>query len=71
MRASLRKRKTEMWLWSPMVDSLLLVIALEIAIFRFVPCVNDSDTILTVIVSALGIGTGVILFTFIAGFAYD
>ena len=36
-----------------------------------IPGVNDSDLISTIMLSALGVGLGVLLLTFVAGFAYD
>lgn len=51
--------------------SLLFLIALEIAIFGFVPGVNEPEFILGLCWSCLFAGLGVLLFTFVAGFAHD
>jgi hypothetical protein len=45
--------------------------ALEIAIFGFVPGIGDPGVILIIMLSCLGGGLGFILITFVAGFAYD
>lgn len=68
---SVRRVLAKLWLWSLIAGALLLVMALEIAIFGFVPGVNDPDLILIVMLSSLGVGLGVLLLTFVAGFAHD
>jgi len=68
---SIRRMLAKLWLWSLIAGLLLLVMALEIAIFGFVPGVNDPDLILTIMLSSLGVGLGVFLLTFVAGFAHD
>jgi len=68
---SVRRVLAKLWLWFLVAGSLLLVMALEIAIFGFVPGVNDPDLILIVMLSSLGVGLGVLLLTFVAGFAHD
>lgn len=68
---SVRRVLAKLWLWSLIVGSLLLVMALEIAIFGFVPGVNNPDLILIIMLSSLGVGLGVFLLTFVAGFAHD
>ena len=66
-----RRVLAKLWLWSLIAGALLLVMALEIAIFGFVPGVNDPDLILIIMLSSLGVGLGVLLLTFVAGFAHD
>ena len=66
-----RSALAKLWLGFLIVSSLLILFALEIAVFGFVPGVNDSDLISTIMLSALGVGLGVLLLTFVAGFAYD
>jgi hypothetical protein len=66
-----RRVLSKLWLWSLIAGSLLLVLVLEIATFGFVPGVNDPDLILTIMLSSLGVGLGIFLLTFVAGFAYD
>jgi hypothetical protein len=59
------------WPVSLAAASLCFLIALEIAIFGFVPGMSDPDQIFTVCWSFLGIGLVLYLFTFVAGFAND
>ena len=66
-----RSALAKLWLGFLIVSSLLILFALEIAVFGFVPGVNDSDLISTIMLSALGAGLVVLLLTFVAGFAYD
>ena len=66
-----RRVLAKLWLWSLIAGALLLVMALEIAIFGFVPGVNDPDLILIIMLSGLGVGLGVLLLTFVGGFAHD
>jgi len=68
---SVRRVLAKLWLWSLIAGALLIVLALEIAIFGFVPGVNDPGLILIIMLSSLGVGLGVLLFTFVAGFAHD
>ena len=68
---SVRRVLAKLWLWSLIASALLIVLALEIAIFGFVPGVNDPDLILIIMLSSLGVGLGVLLLTFVAGFAHD
>jgi hypothetical protein len=66
-----RSRLAKVWPFSLAAASLCFLIALEIAIFGFVPGLSDPDPILTVCWSFLGIGLLLYLFTFVAGFAHD
>ena len=66
-----RRVLAKLWLWSLVAGALLLVMVLEIAVTGFVPGVNDPDLILTIMLAALGVGLGVLLLTFVAGFAHD
>jgi len=68
---SVRRVLAKLWLWSLIASALLVVLALEIAIFGFVPGVNDPDLILIIMLSSLVVGLGVFLLTFVAGFAHD
>ena len=68
---SVRKVLSKLWSWSLIAGSLLIVMALEIAITGFVPGVNDPDLILIIMLTALGAGLGILLLTFVAGFAHD
>ena len=67
----LRRVFAKLWLGFLIVSSLLILFALEIAMFGFVPGVSDPDLILTIMLSALGAGLGILLLTFVAGFAHD
>jgi len=68
---SVRKVLSKLWSWSLIAGSLLIVMTLEIAITGFVPGVNDPDLILIIMLTALGAGLGILLLTFVAGFAHD
>lgn len=69
--ARIRELLGKVWPWSLIVSSSLIVFVLEIAIFGFVPTVNDPDAVLSIMLSCLAIGYGVLLVTFVAGFAHD
>jgi len=67
----IRKPLGKLWLWLLIVFSLLILFVLEIAIFGIVPTVNDPDAVLSIMLYCLGVGLGVLLFSFVAGFAHD
>jgi hypothetical protein len=67
----IREPLGKLWPWSLILSSSLLVFVLEIAIFGFVPTVNDPDAVLSIMLSCLGMELGVLLLTFVAGFAHD
>ena len=67
----IREPLGKLWSWALIIGSSLIVFVLEIAIFGFVPSVNDPDTALSIMLSCLGAGYGVLLLTFVAGFAHD
>ena len=60
-----------LWLWSLVVSSALLVVVLEIAITGCVPAVNYPDVVLSIMLSCLGMEVVVLPLTFVSGFAYD
>jgi len=68
---SLRRILAKLWLGLLMISSLLILFALEIAIFGVVPGQSNPDMILIIMLSALGAGLVILLLTFVAGFAYD
>jgi hypothetical protein len=68
---SLRRALAKLWLWSLVAAVLLFFIALVIAIVGFVPSVNDPKQVLIICWSILGVGLGLLLFAFVAGFAHD
>ena len=61
----------KLWPGSLIVGCILFLIALEIAIFGFVPGINDPDQKLYICWSLLFGALGLFLFTFVAGFAHD
>ena len=68
---SLRRILAKFWLDLLMISSLLILFALEIAIFGVVPGQSNPDMILIIMLSALGAGLVILLLTFFAGFAHD
>ncbi|MFZ5351445.1 MAG: hypothetical protein ACOZCL_01840 [Bacillota bacterium] len=52
-------------------SAILILFALEIAIFGFVPGVSDPDAIVNVMLISLGSGLLLLLMAFASGFAYD
>ena len=69
--STLRRVLAKLWPARLIICSLLIIFALEIAIFGYIPGMNDPDRILTIMLSSLGFGLLVLLSTFVAGFAYD
>lgn len=68
---NVRRILSKLWFVLLTVSSLAFIFTLEIAIFGFVPGVNDSELITTVMLSSVGIGIVTIVFAFISGFAHD
>ena len=66
---SLHRILAKLWLGLLMISSLLILFALEIAIFGVVPGESNPDMILIIMLSALGAGLVILLLTFVAGFA--
>jgi hypothetical protein len=66
-----RRRLSGLWPYSLTAGVLGFLIALEIAIFGFVPGVNNPDIKNYICWSILAAGLVAILFTFVAGFAHD
>lgn len=69
--AGLRGVLAKAWLPCLTISSLLILYALQIAIFGWVPGISSPDTISLVMVSALGAGLVFLILAFISGFAYD
>lgn len=69
--AGMRRVLAKPWMVLLMISSVLILFALEIAIFGFVPGVADPDTITLAMLSSLGAGLTFLLFAFISGFAHD
>ncbi len=61
----------KLWPGSLIVGCILFLIALEVAVFGFVPGINDPDQKLYICWSLLFGALGLFLFTFVAGFAHD
>lgn len=61
----------KLWPGSLVAGSLILLAALWIAVFGYVPGISDADRVLTFMLSALGMSLSLLLLTFVAGFAYD
>jgi hypothetical protein len=67
----IRRVIASMWHWTLAASSLLFFFALETGIFGFVPGLADADQKLGILFASLGIGLGLLIFTFVAGLAYD
>ena len=61
----------KLWPWSLVISSGLLVFVLEIATTGFVPAVNDTEIVLSIMLSCLGMEVMTLPWTFVAGFAHD
>jgi hypothetical protein len=68
---SVRGTLARVWPWTLAVGSLLFLFALEIAIFGYVPGVDDADQRLSVVFASLGIALILIILSFVSGFADD
>lgn len=66
-----RRVLARLWPWSLTVGSLLMLGALAIAVFGFVPGLNAPDQVLAVMVVCLVAGFSLMLFNFVAAFAHD
>lgn len=66
-----REVLAKIWPFSRVAVVLLFLVALEIAIFGFVPGVSDADTVLAVCWSLLLAAWIMMLFSFVSGFADD
>ena len=67
----IQKPLGQLWPWSLIISSSLLVFVLEIAITGFVPAVNGPEAVLSIMLSCLGVEAGVLPLTFVSGFAHD
>jgi hypothetical protein len=67
----IRGTLARVWTWTLSVSSLLVLFALEIAIFGYVPGVEDADQRLSVVFASLGIALILFVVSFISGFADD
>jgi hypothetical protein len=69
--AKIRPWLAKIWPITLIIACLLFLIALEIAIFGYVPGVSDPDTKLSITWSLLGICWLLMMFSFVSGFASD
>lgn len=69
--AGMRKFLSKLWQPFLIVSTLLILFALQIAIFGFVPGVSNADKISTIMVSTLGTGLLFLILSFISGCAHD
>lgn len=67
----IQKPLGKLWHLSLIISSALLIFVLEIAITGFVPTVNDTETVLSIMLFCLGIEAVVLPLTFVSGFAHD
>ncbi len=68
---NVRRVLAKLWPVSLVAGLLCFLIALEIAVFGFIPGVTDPEQKLYICWSFLGAGLGTFLLTFVAGFAHD
>jgi hypothetical protein len=69
--AGMRRGLAQAWLWLLFTASLLILTALVIAIFGYIPGVPDMDPVLDITLSLVGTSLGFFLLAFVSGFAYD
>ncbi|GIK42936.1 MAG: hypothetical protein BroJett011_67690 [Chloroflexota bacterium] len=69
--AGMRRGLAKAWPWLLRAASLLILIALVIATFGYIPGVQDMDQVLDITLSLVGLSLGFFLLAFVAGFAYD
>lgn len=69
--AGVRRGLAPAWRWLLIAASLLILTALIIAIFGYIPGVHDMDQVLAITLSMVGASLGFFLLAFVAGFAYD
>ncbi|HYF90744.1 MAG TPA: hypothetical protein VD969_00720 [Symbiobacteriaceae bacterium] len=69
--AGMRSGLGSLWLPVLTVSAVLILYALVVAIFGFVPGISNPDTITLVMLSSLGAGLVLMVVAFISGFAHD
>jgi len=67
----IQKPLSNLWLWTLVISSVLLIVVLEIGVTGFVPAVNDPEVVLSIMLSCLGMEVVVLPLTFVSGFAHD
>jgi hypothetical protein len=68
---SLQRPLASLWPFTLLAASLLFLLMLFLSVYGYIPGVNDRDQLLNIIFACLGGGLLLIVFSFIAGFAYD
>jgi len=68
---NIRRSLAKTWLWLLIVSSLTFLLALEIAIFGFLPGVSDQNLLQTIDWATLVFASIILLVCIVAGFAYD
>ena len=68
---SVRRGLAQTWPWLLTVAALLILTGLVIAIFGYVPGLQDMEQVLNLTLSMVGLSLGFFLLAFVAGFAYD
>ena len=66
-----RRTIARIWPWTLIASALLILLALEIAIFGYFPGVTDAEQLITIVMLSLGLGLVLYIFSGIAGIAYD
>jgi hypothetical protein len=69
--AGLRRGLAQLWPWLLAAASALILTALAIATFGYIPGVADMDQVLTITLSLVGTALAGFLLAFVAGFARD
>ena len=71
MPRSVRGVLTVIWPYTLILGTLPILLALEIAIFGYLPGITDDDQLLMIVFGLLGSSLAIYVLTYIAGFAYD
>jgi hypothetical protein len=66
-----RRIMARIWPYTLVLGTLPILLALEIAIFGYLPGITDDDVLLTIVFSLLGSSLLLYAFTYVAGYAYD
>ena len=71
LRAGIRKGLAQAWLWLLSTAALLILIALGIAVFGYMPGVENMEQVLNITLSLVGVSLVLFLLASVAGFARD
>jgi len=69
--ADLRHGLARAWPWLLIIAALLILVALFVATFGYIPGIQDMDRVLNITLSMVGLSLGSFLLAFVAGFAHD